>query len=70
MILNNEGCEYCPLNSGRVCGYAILYKQFGGGNEINRTVLNTKKKKQTNKKKIRVPVSLKSVRQWDYAAPL
>jgi len=39
-ISNNEGCEYCPLNSGRVCGYAILYKQFGGGNEINRTILN------------------------------
>lgn len=39
-ISKNEGCEYCPLNGGRMCGYAILLKKFGTGSEINKSVLN------------------------------
>lgn len=38
---NYEGCEYCPLNSGRICGYAILLKLFNNNSqELNQSILN------------------------------
>lgn len=39
-ISKNEGCEFCPFNSGKICGYAVLLKKFNTGREINNTVLN------------------------------
>jgi len=35
-----EGCEYCPINSGRICGYALLLKKFGSSHEMNQTLLD------------------------------
>lgn len=34
------GCEYCPLNNGKSCGYAIMLRKFKTGKEINKTILN------------------------------
>ena len=35
-----EGCENCPLNSGKICGFAILLKKFFNDvNNMNELVL-------------------------------
>lgn len=39
-ISEYEGCENCPLNSGRICGFAILLKKFKDADNINKTVLD------------------------------
>ena len=39
-ISEYEGCENCPINSGRVCGYAVLLKRFKNSENINKCILN------------------------------
>jgi hypothetical protein len=39
-ISKYEGCENCILNSGRVCGFALLLKKFGTTSSLNNNILN------------------------------
>lgn len=39
-ISEYEGCENCPLNSGKICGYAVLLRKFKDYQSINSIIKN------------------------------